>query len=423
MFDIIDVINNESAAVLNEAFSKQMNSTEIRNKFIEFFTKRGHTVIESASLITSDEKGITNPTLFNTAGMQPLIPYLLGKPYIVDGNEKTRLVDVQKCLRTIDIDDIGDKTHATFFEMLGNWSLGDYFKEDAIKWSYEFLTSKQEGLGLDPNRLYVTVFEGDSNASRDDEAVKIWKDVFGKDINNSVTDFMGDTMKGEIGRIFYMPADMNWWQAGENEPCGPDTEMYYDIGDANTGKSFFGGKGLIRDQFLAADATRQIVEVWNDVFMQYEKKDGKIIGKLPKPSVDTGAGLERLAMTLQGTDNIFDTDLFVSIMNEIKSGSTKWDLKSARIIGDHLRSATMLLADGVLPSNTDRGYVLRKLIRRAVRHSNTLGFDENEKISKLVQMIALNYRSVYPNVYRDVENIKSELLNEVNKFRETLKQG
>ncbi len=255
MFDIIDVINNESAPVLNEAFSKQMNSTEIRNKFIEFFTKRGHTVIESASLITSDEKGITNPTLFNTAGMQPLIPYLLGKPYIVDGNEKTRLVDVQKCLRTIDIDDIGDKTHATFFEMLGNWSLGDYFKEDAIKWSYEFLTSKQEGLGLDPNRLYVTVFEGDSNASRDDEAVKIWKDVFGKDINNSVTDFMGDTMKGEIGRIFYMPADMNWWQAGENGPCGPDTEMYYDIGDANTGKSFFGGKGMFRINLTQLSST------------------------------------------------------------------------------------------------------------------------------------------------------------------------
>lgn len=400
-----------------------MTSSEIRNKFLEFFAKRGHTIIPSASLVTGDEKGITNPTLFNTAGMQPLIPNLLGKPYVVDGHEKARLVDVQKCLRTVDIDDIGDKTHATFFEMLGNWSLGDYFKEDAIKWSYEFLTSKEDGLGLDPNRLYVTVFEGDANVPCDDDAVKIWRDIFSKDTKNKVADFAGDTSKGEVGRIFYLPAENNWWQAGDNGPCGPDTEMYYDIGDTNIGTSYFGGKGLTREQFLAADSVRQVVEVWNDVFMQYEKKDGRIIGKLPKPSVDTGAGLERLAMTLQGVDNIYDTDLFSALMTEIKSDSKNWDIRSARIVADHLRSATMLLADGALPSNTDRGYVLRKLIRRAVRHSHTIGFDENAKIEKLVHMIADNYKEVYPNVLANIDNILVELLKEADKFRETLKQG
>jgi alanyl-tRNA synthetase len=188
-----------------------MNSSEIRQRFLEFFKKRGHTIIPSASLVTTDEKGLTNATLFNTAGMQPLVPYLLGEPYVIDGKEVTRLVDVQKCLRTVDIDDIGDKVHATFFEMLGNWSLGDYFKREAINWSYEFLTSKKEGLGLDPSRLYITVFEGDANAPRDDEAADIWREVFKE-----------NKVEGE--RIFYMPADKNWWEAGDNGPCGPDTE-------------------------------------------------------------------------------------------------------------------------------------------------------------------------------------------------------
>jgi len=401
----------------------KMTSAEIRSRFLKFFENRGHTVIASASLVTTDEKGITNPTLFNTAGMQPLIPYILGEPYTVNGKVSQRLVDAQKCLRTVDIDDVGDRTHATFFEMLGNWSLGDYFKEDAIRWSYEFLTSKEEGLGLDPNRLYVTVFEGDVNASRDEEAVEIWKKVFDADTKNTVADFASDTSNGAVGRIFYLPAENNWWQAGENGPCGPDTEMYYDIGDPRTGEPTFGGKGITREQFIKADAERSVVEVWNDVFMQYEKKDGKIIGKLPKPSVDTGAGLERLTMTLQGVDNLFDTDLLRPLMDKCCAGIACSDLKSARIVSDHIRAAVFLIADGVTPSNTDRGYVLRKLIRRAVRHSNILGFNAPIQLSLLVDEVIAIYKDVYPEVAEKAEHINNEISNEEKRFSETLKQG
>ena len=427
----------------------KMTSAEIRSRFLKFFENRGHTVIASASLVTTDEKGITNPTLFNTAGMQPLIPYILGEPYTVNGKESQRLVDAQKCLRTVDIDDVGDRTHATFFEMLGNWSLGDYFKEDAIRWSYEFLTSKEEGLGLDPNRLYVTVFEGDpigpanppseksvsEPVPRDDEAVNIWKEVFAADARNKVADFSGDTQKGDSGRIFYMPAEMNWWQAGENGPCGPDTEMYYDVGDPVTGRSNFDGKGLTKEQFIAADSKREVVEVWNDVFMQYEKKDGKIVGKLPKPSVDTGAGLERLAMTMQGVDNIFDTDLLKPVMEKICSGAglpcaSGEQLKSARIVADHIRSAVFLIADGVIPSNTDRGYVLRKLIRRAVRHSDKLHLNGATdrtltSLRDIARVVQANYSTIYPNVVAGDkgEFIRNAIQDEETKFRATLKQG
>ena len=396
-----------------------MTAAEIRTRFLEFFKKRGHTIIPSASLITSDEKGITNPTLFNTAGMQPLIPYLLGKPYTDSetGKETKRLVNVQKCLRTVDIDDVGDKTHATFFEMLGNWSLGDYFKKEAIAWSYEFLTSKEEGLGLDPNRLYITVFEGDANAPRDEEAAKIWKDVFKGDSKNKVTDFEGDTLNSVAGRIFYMPANKNWWEAGENGPCGPDSEMYYDI--SNT----YGGRGMTKEQFIKADDAHEVVEVWNDVFMQYEKKDGKIIGKLAKPSVDTGAGLERLAMTMQGVDNIYDTDLLRPVMDKIKEFSNVWDLMSARIVADHIRAAVFLIADGVVPSNTDRGYVLRKLIRRAVRHSNKLGSGEQGRLVELVKQVVTIYGAVYPDIEKKMNNINIEISKEEKRFGETLKQG
>jgi alanyl-tRNA synthetase len=353
-----------------------MTSSEIRSKFLTFFEKRGHAVIPSASLVTPDEKGVTNSTLFNTAGMQPLVPYLLGKPH----PKGTRLVDVQKCLRTVDIDDIGDKTHATFFEMLGNWSLGDYFKKEAINWSYEFLTDKNEGLGLDPSRLYVTVFEGDANAPRDDEAADIWRDIFKK---NNI----------EGNRIFYLPAKNNWWEAGEDGPCGPDTEMFYDV------KNTFDGRGLTHEEFVKADDNRDVVEIWNDVFMQYEKKDGKIIGKLPKPSVDTGAGLERLTMTLQGVESIYDTDLFKPVMDKIKELSKNWNLKSARIVADHMRASAHLIADGVIPSNTDRGYVLRKLIRRAARHADILKINID-----------------------DIDNQKV-IHDEMAKFKETLEKG
>ncbi len=408
-----------------------LTSAEIRARFLAFFEKRKHTIIPSASLVTPDEKGITNPTLFNTAGMQPLIPYLLGKPFVADGNESRRLADVQKCVRTVDIDDIGDKTHATFFEMLGNWSLGDYFKKEAIEWSYEFLTSTStihgdQGLGLDPNRLYVTVFEGDTVAPRDDEAATIWRDVFSR----HGIDAGGDTRKGESGRIFYLPAKNNWWEAGVNGPCGPDTEMFYDVGDSNTGASFFGGRTLTHSEYVAADDVRQVVEIWNDVFMQYEKKDGVIIGLLPKPSVDTGAGLERLTMTLQGVDNIYDTDLLAAVMGYIKTASKQWDLKSARIVADHMKASVFLIADGVVPSNADRGYVLRKIIRRAVRHADKLGLLQGIETTQsdlitIAEHIIKKYFSVESYSYLASKSavIFNEIGEEEKKFRLTLKNG
>lgn len=393
--------------------NKSLSSSGIRSRFLAFFEKRGHTIIDSASLVTSDEKGVTNPTLFNTAGMQPLIPYLLGKPYIKDGVEVKRLVDAQKCVRTVDIDDIGDKTHATFFEMLGNWSLGDYFKREAIEWSFEFLTSKEEGLGLNPQQLYVTVFEGDAVAPRDEEAANIWREVFKK---NRI-DCGGDTSTGEAGRIFYLPAKNNWWEAGENGPCGPDTEMFYDFGNK------FDGKLLTHAEYVQADDVRDVIEIWNDVFMQYEKKDGKIVGKLPKPSVDTGAGLERLTMTLQEVDNIYDTDLLKPVMDMIRSLSSNWDLKSARIVADHIKAAVHLIADGVLPSNTDRGYVLRKLIRRAVRHADMVKMSGD--LTQIAQQIQLQYAQLYPAVVGvdDGQTVLGIIRAEENKFRETLKHG
>ena len=375
----------------------KMSSTEIRSRFLAFFEKRGHVILPSASLVTPDEKGVTNATLFNTAGMQPLVPYLLGKPH----PQGVRLVDSQKCLRTVDIDDIGDKTHATFFEMLGNWSLGDYFKKEAIAWSYEFLTDKNEGLGLNPSQLYITVFEGDANAPKDDEAADIWREIFKK---NNI----------EGNRIFYMPASMNWWEAGENGPCGPDTEMYYDVSNK------FGGKGLTHDEFVQADNVRDVVEVWNDVFMQYEKKDGKIIGTLPKPSVDTGAGLERLTMTLQGVDNIYDTDLFKPVMDLMKNPDQT--IRNKRIIADHLRASTFLIADGVIPSNTDRGYILRRLIRRAIISTTDKMLDE-KRISVFVDTITNVYAVAYPELVTKKDHIKKVLVEEANKFATALTHG
>jgi len=376
---------------------EKLTSSQIRQKFLDFFRNREHAVIPSASLVTPDEKGTTDQTLFNTAGMQPLVPYLLGQPHPAG----KRLVNVQKVIRTVDIDDIGDNTHATFFEMLGNWSLGDYFKKEAINWSYEFLTSKDEGLGLDPLRLYVTVFEGDANAPKDDEAADLWKEVFKK-----------NTIEGQ--RIFYMPASMNWWEAGANGPAGPDTEMYYDV------RNKFEGKGITREQFLEADSKRDIVEIWNDVFMQYEKKDGKIIGPLPKPSVDTGAGLERLTMTLQEVDNIYDTDLLKPVMNLMAKANNSE--RNKRVIADHLKASIFLIADGVMPSNTDRGYILRRLIRRAVISTTDKKLDA-PRIKVFTDSIVNIYREAYPELEKQSENIKGVLLEETEKFAAALDSG
>ncbi len=373
-----------------------LSSSEIRSRFLEFFKKHGHTIIPSASLVPENDPSV----LFNTAGMQPLVPYLLGEPH--PGG--TRLADSQKCVRTVDIDEIGDNTHATFFEMLGNWSLGDYFKKETISWSYEFLTSKDEGLGLDPSRLYVTVFGGNVDAPKDEESYAIWKSLFEK-----------AGVKGE--RIYFMTTDAkgkepNWWSAGDSGPCGPDTEMFYDV----TGKLT---KGLTKEEYMATDDRQDVVEIWNDVFMEYLKKDGTVVGKLSKQNVDTGSGLERIAMVVQGKNNIFETDIFSPIMDVIKSRATHYDKRAARIIADHIRTSIFLIADGVVPANTDQGYILRRLLRRSIMESRHLGAGESI-FSEIVAAYVTVYGSAYPNLQQNQKQIKETLDKESEQFGKTL---
>lgn len=369
-----------------------MKSEEIRKKFLNFFEKRGHAIIPSYSLVPENDPSV----LFTTAGMQPLAPYLLGEKH----PKGTRLANIQKCVRTGDIDEIGDNTHATFFEMMGNWSLGDYFKDDAIRWSFELLTNKEEGFGLDPNRLYVTCFEGDENAPKDIDSYNIWKDIFEK--NN---------IQGE--RIYFRPADKNWWSPGDNGPCGPDTEMFYDL----TGKLT---EGMTLDEYLKADDEQSVVEIWNDVFMEYVKKDGKVVGKLDTKNVDTGSGFERVVAVMQGKDNIFDTDLFLPIMNEVKEVTD--NLKSQRIISDHMRASVFMISDGVLPSNTDQGYVLRRLIRRAVFNATNRKLEKNQ-IEKIVDAVVSVYGDIYENLGDKKSEIVEEIYKEAERFDKTIYSG
>ncbi len=375
-----------------------LSSSDIRSRFLEFFKKRGHAVLPSASLVPENDPSV----LFNTAGMQPLVPYLMGQKHPLG----RRLVNAQKCVRTQDIEEVGDNTHDTFFEMLGNWSLGDYFKEDAIKWSYEFLTNVDEGLGLDPKRLYVTVFEGDENAPRDTEAFEIWKKYIPEN------------------RIYYFGAKSNWWSVGENGPCGPDTEMFYDLTPEGLGD-------LTKEQYLKADEEQKVVEIWNDVFMEYEKRDGKVIGKLSQQNVDTGSGLERVVAAVQKKASIFDTDLFYPIMQAIKNiAGDKYEEKSARIIADHIRTSTFLITDGVIPSNKDQGYILRRLLRRVIRHADKLGFSQgvestNSDLSHLVEKVIDIYAGSDYSIalHQKAKTIFEEIEKEEKKFRKTLKDG
>ena len=375
-----------------------LSSEEIRTRFLKFFEKKGHKIIPSASLVPENDPSV----LFTTAGMHPLVPYILGQTHPLG----KMLANSQKSLRTVDIDEVGDNTHATFFEMLGNWSLGDYFKEDAIKWSYEFLTSKEEGLGLNPSRLYVTVFEGDEKASRDDESFKIWK-----------------SLGMPEDKIYFMSAKSNWWSAGDSGPSGPDTEMFYDITD----------KGLnikTKEEFFKADEKQQVVEIWNDVFMEYEMKDGKVIGKLKNKNVDTGSGLERVAMVVQKKNNIFETDLLAPLIEKVEDLSNvdsaklsdKEALRAKRIVADHIRASVFIIADGVMPSNTDRGYVLRRLLRRAVRYSDILKIKEGG-INDIANAVIQKYEKIYRNVADNSSVIIKEIEKEEKKFRESLARG
>ena len=366
-----------------------ITSNEIRQKFLKFFESKEHKIIPSASLIPENDPSV----LFNTAGMQPLVPYLLGQKHPMG----TRLVDAQKCIRTNDIDEVGDNRHLTFFEMLGNWSLGDYFKEEAIKWSFTFLTNKEEGLGLDINRIYVTVFEGNDDAPRDTEAFDIWKKYLPEN------------------RIYFLPAKNNWWSAGDNGPCGPDTEIFYDPNEKPIGD-------MIHDQFVKADDEGRVIEIWNNVFMQYEKKDGKVVGKLAQHNVDTGMGLERIVMVSQKVNTVFETDLFIPIISKIKELSINQDDRLQKIVADHLRTSIFIIADGGIPSNTGSGYILRRILRRIVRFADILGLKDGS-LSLLIDIVVDKYKDAYPELLKNINIIKDEINKEESKFRQTLEKG
>ena len=359
-----------------------MKAIEIRNKFLEFFKKHNHNIIPSAPLIPENDPSV----LFTTAGMQPLVPYLLGEKHPAG----KRIADYQKCVRTVDIDSVGDNRHLTYFEMLGNWSLGDYFKEEAIAMSYEFLTKE---LGINPEKLSVTCFEGDEDAPRDMEAFNAWK-------------------KAGIPeeRIYFYGKKENWWIAGEEGPCGPDTEMFL-----NTGKP------ACSDNCQPSCDCGKYVEIWNNVFMEYYKsKNG--ITKLKQRNVDTGLGLERMAMLLQKVETPFDTELFKPVMDKLKELEKVDDIKSRRIVAEHLRSSIMIICDGGRPSNIDRGYVLRRLIRRMTRHLSKLQIDLAQ-LGNLIDLTIDNLNEMYPELKEKKEIIKTVIIEEKDKFIKTLGHG
>lgn len=359
-----------------------MQTHELRKEYLEFFQLKGHSIVPSAPLVPENDPSV----LFNTAGMQPLVPYLLGKPHPMG----KRIADVQKCVRTGDIDDVGDDTHLTFFEMLGNWSLGDYFKQESIQWSWEFLTDPK-WLGLSPNMLSVTVFEGDHNAPRDDESAGVWRSL-------GVPD----------DRIAYLSAEDNWWAAGPTGPCGPDTEIFYWVG---TGEPQ-GNKGSHPKEWM---------EIWNNVFMQYNRVDANTLEKLPAPCVDTGMGLERTIVTLNGLKHVYETDAFADVLEVIRNtvGDDRYTERSARIIADHLRAATHIIADGIVPRNVDQGYILRRLIRRAIREFYKMGH-EAPVVATIAALFIAKFEGVYESVRENKEHIIEELNREEERFRNTL---
>jgi len=360
-----------------------MTSVELRSKFLEFFKEKGHVIIPSASLVPENDPTV----LFNTAGMQPLVPYLLGEPHPMG----TRLADVQKCVRTGDIDDVGDNTHLTFFEMLGNWSLGDYFKDDSITWSYEFLTS-HKWLAIPSERLAVTVFAGDADADFDVESYDKWLSL-----GISAT------------RIAKLGKDDNWWPAGGKHPGpqGPDTEIFY-----------WAGSTPVPEKFDTAD--KNWVEIWNNVFMQFNKSTDGSYTPLAKKNVDTGMGLERTLMVLNGKDNVFEIDTFLPIMKIAQTLTN--DLKKQRIISDHIRTASFMISDGVIPSNTDQGYVLRRIIRRMVFNTDEKKISK-ETVEKFAHIIVSIYSSIYETMSVGEEKIVSEIVTEAEKFEGTIKYG
>jgi alanyl-tRNA synthetase len=370
---------------------KEMNSEKLKKLYLEFFKKKQHKIIPNAPLVPEEDPTV----LFTTAGMHPLVPFLLGHPHPLG----KRLVNVQKCLRTDDINEIGDSSHLTFFEMLGNWSFGDYFKEDAIKWSYEFLTDKK-WLGLDKNKLNVTVFAGDDDAPKDEESVRIWKSL-------------GIPKE----RIFYLPKKDNWWgPAGSTGPCGPDTEIFYDSGKQKCSKECKPGCSC-----------GKYFELWNNVFMEYNKTAEGKYELLNQKNVDTGMGVEHTAAMLQNKKTVFEIDIIKPIVDKIKEIARikfpdEKEEKSIRIIADHIRASTFIMSEDIAPSNVDRGYVLRRLIRRSIRHGKIIGI-EKEFLSDVIKVVIDTCKRDYPILEKNKEFILAEAKKEELKFRNTLERG
>lgn len=359
-----------------------MKAIEIRNKYLNFFKKHGHAVIPSASLIPENDPSV----LFTTAGMQPLVPYLLGEKH----PEGTRLTDYQKCVRTNDIDEVGDNRHLTYFEMLGNWSLGDYFKEESIAMSYEFLTKE---LGIPSEKISVTCFAGDEDCERDMKVYECWRKA-------GIPD----------ERIYFFGKEDNWWIAGEEGPCGPDTEMYYDT-----------GKPKCSPECNPACGCGKYIEIWNNVFMEfYKNKNG--YRKLEQKNVDTGLGLERMAMILQGKETPFEIEVFEPVMKELEKLQKVDSIESRRIVAEHLRSSIMIINDGGRPSNVDRGYILRRLLRRMTRHMNKLEINLDE-LANIIDISIDSLKELYPELEKNKEIIKEIIVAEKDKFMKTLQKG
>lgn len=399
-----------------------MKANELRKKYLSFFESKGHTIIPSASLVPRETDA---STLFTTAGMHPLVPYLLGEKH--PGGK--RVVNVQKCVRTGDIDDVGDNRHLTFFEMMGNWSFGDYFKKEAIEWSFEFLTDPQ-WLGLDKNRIYATTFKGVGDIPRDTQAIEIWKNVF-KDAGIYAGVATDDEMINSDVKIIPLGIEDNFWIAGVVGPCGGDTEMFYDTRPPASTRggghsSTRGGEqGKLEGNFSDLVASGRLLEIWNNVFMEFNKTEGGVYEKLAKPNVDTGMGVERTLAVLNGKENVFQTELFQPLFAKISELSNKEYAdfeKEFRIVADHVKASTFMIADGVEPSNTGRGYVLRRLIRRAVRYGKVLGI-EKDFTAEIAKEVVKMHSDFYPELEDNRENIFAELSKEEEKFGKTLENG
>lgn len=400
-----------------------MESSEIRSRFLKFFEKRGHKIIPSSSLVP-----INDPTtLFTGSGMQPMIPYLLGEPHPLG----SRIADSQKCFRAVDIDEVGDNRHTTFFEMLGNWSLGDYFKKEQIEWVFEFLV---KDIGLDPQKIYVTTFIGDkkNNLPKDEKSGEIWKELFSKEGIDAKEIEIGSEHDGyklgmQDGRIFYYDVTKNWWsRAGvpdnmpSGEPGGSDSEIFYEFTNIEHNKKF--GEHCHPN----CDCGR-FLEIGNSVFMEYKKNDDGSFSKLPQHNVDFGGGLERITMAKNDCSDIIEInhrpilDYLEKVSNK-KYGQDDKETRAFRIIADHMKAAVFLVIDGVNPSNTNQGYFVRRLMRRSIIYADSLGITDNV-FSGIVQPIADMYKDVYSDLLQEVSMVEKVIDEEEHRFRETLAKG